>query len=238
MPSGNVSQTNESGQGGLNGRRMLLEEAILCRHSTRQFLPKSVPDEVLNTALKLAAQAPSNSNTQAWRLYVVTGPALHRLKNALVAAASSDAVPKIPPLPNEFQQWRSEVGNAVYGIGLGIPREDTVARRQAVMKNFEFFGAPVGIIVCMSKKLPGSAAMSVGMHLQTLLLALTEQGVATCAQVSIAGYGDIVRAEVGVRDDLDILCGVSVGYEDVEASVNKIRIGRMKVEETTVFVRS
>ncbi|KZZ97548.1 nitroreductase [Moelleriella libera RCEF 2490] len=216
---------------------MLFDEAVISRHSTRLFLPKPVPDTALQSALELATHSPSNSNTQAWRLYVVTGAALDRLKTALKTAATSDAAPNIPPLPEEFRPWRSDLGKAIYGEGWGIPRDDAEARKKAVLLNFDFFGAPVGMIVCMSKKLPGFAAMSVGMYLQTLLLALTDRGLGSCVQVSIAGYRDVVRQEVGVAEDLEILCGVSVGYEDEAANVNKVRVKRLGFDETTVFVK-
>ncbi|KAI0163693.1 Nitroreductase-like protein [Pestalotiopsis sp. NC0098] len=216
---------------------MLLDEAIISRHSTRVFRPEPVPDAVLRSALELATHSPSNSNTQAWRLYIVTGPALDRLKTDLHKEASEGEAPNIPPLPEQFRPSRSELGRKVYGEGWGIPREDAEARKKAVLRNFEFFGGPVGIIVCMSKELIGYAAMSIGMYLQTFLLALTEQGIGSCVQVSIAGYRDVVRKAVGIADDLEILCGVSVGYEDAEFNVNKVRIGRFAVEDTTIFVK-
>ncbi|KAI4593869.1 hypothetical protein KJ359_008912 [Pestalotiopsis sp. 9143b] len=216
---------------------MLLDEAIISRHSTRLFRPDPVPDAVLRSALELATHSPSNSNTQAWRLYVVTGPALDRLKADLHKVATEGEAPNIPQLPEKFRPSRSELGRKIYGEGWGIPRGDAEARKEAVLRNFEFFGGPVGIIVCMSKDLIGYAAMSIGMYLQTFLLALTEQGIGSCVQVSIAGYRDVVRKAVGVADDLEILCGVAVGYEDAEFNVNKVRIGRFAVEDTTSFVK-
>lgn len=141
---------------------MLLDEAIISRHSTRLFRPDPVPDAVLRSALELATHSPSNSNTQAWRLYIVTGPALERLKADLHKEASEGEAPNIPPLPEKFRPSRSELGRKIYGEGWGIPREDAEARKEAVLRNFEFFGGPVGIIVCMSKELIGYAAMSIG----------------------------------------------------------------------------
>ncbi|KAI1342503.1 Nitroreductase-like protein [Xylariaceae sp. FL0016] len=103
---------------------MLLDEAILSRHSTRLYLPKPVPRELLNACLELATHAPSNSNTQAWRVYIVQDTALDRLKGALTTVASSGAAPNIPGLPDTFRHYRSELGKQVYGEGWQIPRED------------------------------------------------------------------------------------------------------------------
>lgn len=105
------------------------------------------------------------------------------------------------------------------------------------MRNYDFFGAPVGIILCMHKRLPGVEALSIGMYLQTFILALTDHGVASCVQVAIAEYPDAVRAALGISDQLDILCGISIGYEDTDAHVNTLKVGRLPFEETTVFIK-
>ncbi|KAI0485237.1 Nitroreductase-like protein [Xylariaceae sp. FL0804] len=223
--------------GSSSSHMMMLDEAILARHSTRLYIPdKPVPRELLESALELATHSPSNSNTQAWRLYIVQGAALDRLKAALVEEAGKGAAPNIPGLPADFKPYRSELGKLVYGEGWGIPRDDHEARKRAVLRNFDFFGAPVGVIVCMSGALPGRAAFSVGMYVQTFLLALTERGVGSCVQVSIAGYPDLVRREVGIPDGMWVLCGLALGYEDAAAGVNRVRAGRDVVDRTTHWV--
>jgi nitroreductase len=216
---------------------MLLHEAIEARHSTRLFLSKPVPEKILHDALELATHAPSNSNTQAWRLYMVTGDALARLKTALLAAADAGSPPDHVELPPSLKQSRSILGRKVYGEGWGIAKEDAEGQRAAVLGNYEFFGAPVGAIVCMARDLPGSEALSIGMYLQTFLLALTEQGVDSCAQISITEYREVVRDHVGITDELTILCGVAFGYEDAVVNVNKVRADRFFAEETTIWMR-
>ncbi|KAI0967615.1 oxidoreductase [Xylaria arbuscula] len=216
--------------------QMLLSEAILTRHSSRLYLPQPVPQEILTHALTLAAHAPSNTNTQAWRLFVVTGSALSRLKTSLVAAATTTE-PNLPPLPASFDEYRSALGRQVFGVGWGIPHDDHEARRAAVLRNYDFFGAPAAVIVCMSAELEGVEAFSVGMYLQTFLLALTEAGVGSCVEISVAGYSDVVKKEVGIPEDLVVLCGVAVGFEDGMAGVNRIRAGRDEVAQTTVWVQ-
>ncbi|KAI0411398.1 oxidoreductase [Xylaria grammica] len=185
---------------------MLLDEAILARHSTRLYLPRPVPRAALERALELATHAPSHTNTQAWRPFIVTGDALARLKAAL--------------------------GRQVYGEGWGLAHDDA-----AVLRNFEFFGAPVAVLVCMSAALAGQAALSVGMYAQTLLLALTETGLGSCVEISVAGYPGVVAREVGIPGDLRVLCGVAVGFEDLGARVNRIRVVRDLVERHTAWVQ-
>ncbi|KAK3694044.1 nitroreductase [Podospora appendiculata] len=218
---------------------MSLTEAIQTRHSTRRFLATPTPEPAtLQAALWQATHAPSNSNIQPWRLYILSGPALARLRTALVSAASATATgPAFPPLPAAFQRFRAALGQQVYGVGLGIAHGDAEGRRAAVLRNFDFFGAPAAAIVCMDKSLSSADAMSVGMYVQTLLLALTEQGVGTCVQVAAAGYPDVIRDVVKeIPESMDILCTVAIGYEDPTMKVNHIYTPRMSVEETTVVI--
>ena len=119
---------------------------------------------------------------------------------------------------------------------MGISREDTARHAAAVLRNCEFFRAPVASIVCIHRD-PGPAdALSGGMFLQTLLLALTERGLGSCIDVSISGYPKIVRAQLAIPTELSILCGLAIGYLDPEFPTNKLRIAREPVGENVVFL--
>lgn len=215
---------------------MPLEEAITTRHASRAYLPTPVPSSVLQRALALATHAPSNSNVQPWRLWILSGQPLANLKTELMKHASAGEEPHIPPLPAWANKFRSQVGSLVYGEGWGISRNNSEGRRQAVLRNFEFFGAPMGCIVAMKADLDKADSLSVGMYLQTLALALGAEGVGTCLQVSIAGYPEVVKEVVGIPEDFVVICGMAVGFEDPDAKVNTIRPGRLGWEETTVIL--
>ena len=176
-----------------------LDQAIRERHSTRMFLSQPVPREVVNEALALAQDAPSNSNIQPWHMVFASGASRDRLVAALLDEAKRRP-PDIPPLPASFQHFRSELGAQVYGA-MGIAREDTAKHTAAVLRNWEFFRAPIAGIVCMHRDLGPADALSVGMFLQTLLLALTERGLGSCIEVSIAGYPEIVRAQLAISTE-------------------------------------
>ncbi len=154
-----------------------LDQSIIERHSTRMFLPRPVPQELVEQALALAQHAPSNSNIQPWRLAFVSGTARNRLKDALFKVADHEA-PHIPALPKAFEHYRYELGAEVYG-STGIPIADTARHAGAVMRNFDFFGAPLVGMVSMHRDLGPADALSVGMYLQTLILALTARGLGT-----------------------------------------------------------
>ena len=211
-----------------------LDQVVKERHSTRMFLPKQVPRELLDEAVALAQLAPSNSNIQPWHVVFVSGPPRDRLVAAMLEEAKRRP-PNIPPLPESFQHYRRELGAEVYGA-MGIPIDDNAGHLTAVMRNWEFFRAPLAGIVCMHRDLGPADALSVGMFLQTLLLALTERGLGSCVEVSVAGYPEIVRAQLSIPEELTILCAVAVGYSDPDFPANKLHIGRDPVQKNVVFL--
>ncbi len=209
-----------------------LDDAVRQRHSTRMFLPdKPVPTQLVDEAIELAMRAPSNSNSQPWELYLVGGEQRQRL-----AAALLSAVDESPPtlesagLPPRFADRRRESGALVYGA-MGITRNDRESRWLAQRRNWEFFGAPIAGVMCMHRDGGPLEALGVGMFLQTFLLGLAERGIDSCVQMSIALYDHVVREQLGIPDDLTVLCGLSLGYEDPLFPANSVRTPRDPVSE-------
>jgi nitroreductase len=211
-----------------------LDQAIRERRSTRMFLSRPVPRELVNDALTLAQLAPSNSDTQPWHVVFTSGARRDRLVAALLDETRRGP-PNIPPLPKEFQHYRRELGAQVYGA-MGIPITDTAGHAAAVLRNWEFFRAPVAGIVCMSCDLGLADAVGVGMFLQTLLLALTERGIGSCVEASVAGYPEIIRAQLSIPAELSILCGLAIGYPDPDFPANRLRVAREPIKEHAVFL--
>jgi nitroreductase len=214
-----------------------LEQAVLTRRSTRLFLrDKPVPKQLLLEALELAIRAPSNSNIQPWRVVFNSGSARDRLVEALLEEAQKGE-PQVPPLPDEFSHFRRDLGAILYG-SMGVPRHDANARRIAVLRNWEFFRAPLGAVVCMHRDLDYVDALGVGMFLQTFMLALNARGVGSCVQVSIAGYPDVIRKQLNIGEQMRILCGVSIGYPDPDFPANVLQVPRSPLEHNVVFMES
>ncbi len=210
-----------------------LEETIRQRRSSRMFLPEPVSRQLVEESLELAMRAPSNSNVQPWQVIFTSGAARDRLVAALLDKARSEP-PRVPQLPPAFAHLRRELGAQVYGA-MGIARDDAAGRQEAVLRNWEFFRAPIGGVVFMHEDLDLVDGMGVGMFLQNLLLALTARGLGTCVQVSIAGYPEIVREQLDIADDMRILCGLAVGYPDPDFPANSLRIGRDGIDRHVKF---
>jgi nitroreductase len=213
------------------------DEVVRERRSTRLFLrDKPVPRELIEEAVDLAMRAPSNSNIQPWRLFIASGPRRDRLVEALLEEAAVE-LPVTTGIPETFLPLRQELGALVYG-SMGIARHDKEGRRLAQLRNWEFFRAPVGAVVCMHRDLGLVDSLGVGMFLQTLVLALTERGLGTCVQVSIAAYPEILRAQLGIPEELTVLCGLAIGYPDPAFAGSSLVTPRNPVETNAVFLES
>lgn len=213
-----------------------LATCITTRHSTRLFTPDPVPASILRACATLATNAPSNSNTQPWRLRLAHGPARARIVSALQSAAN-DHGPRIAPLPAEFNHFRSAMGHKLYGPeGWNIPRDDAAHHLEAQLRNYEFFGAPVcGLITLCDERLTAMDAMCVGLFVQNFVLALTERGLGSCLQVSVVGFPEVVRREFGVGAEEVLLCGIAIGWPAVHP-VNVLDIGREDVDEVLILL--
>jgi nitroreductase len=206
------------------------------RHSTRFFHPTPIPQPLLSSALHLAQNSPSNSNIQPWRLKILRGATLSHLATALTTAVTSGRTPTTEPLPDAYRHYRSALGKALYGPdGYDIPRSDAEGMERAQLRNYSFFGAPVGVVVCMDKGLAQVDVLSVGMYLQSLCLLLAERGVGTCVEASVAGYPDVVRETLGIGEEMLVLVGMAVGFEDERERVNGVRMERDEVGDTVEF---
>lgn len=218
---------------------MSVDDAIRSRRSVRGFLPKEVTQTELNDIFSLAQWAPSNCNVQLWAPHVVSGPALKRLAQALVQAAANDQ-PLAPDWPADGKYhgiYRDRQFNAaaqLYGA-MGVQRKDMAARKAAYLRNQACFDAPHAVFMFMQQPFDAREATDLGIYAQTLMLALTARGIASCAQGALALYPPIVREHLGVTDDYRLMFGISFGYEDTEVAANAARVGRASLEEAVVF---
>lgn len=214
-----------------------LTQMARTRHSTRAYKPDPVPRALLEECFEIARHVSSNSNLQPWRVTVVQGAALQRLGKTLLAAVEANEPAEIAPLPAKYTKYRSALGHSLYGPdGYNISRDAKDQLETARRRNYTFFDAPVGLIVAMDSALAKVDILSVGLYLQTLVLLLQERGVSNCIEVSVAGYPRQIREVLGIAKDMDILCGVAVGYADETKPGAKIPGERDDWRESVKFV--
>lgn len=209
---------------------MRLDDVIRQRRSVRGFLPKEVPSEVLGEVFELAQWTPSNCNVQPWLPHVVSGRSLAALREALVGAGRAGE-PFAPDWPADgkfqgvYRERQYDAAARLYGA-MGVERRDLAGRQAAYLRNLDFFGAPHAVLVFMQHPFDTREATDIGMYAQTLMLALTSRGIASCAQGALGLYPPIVRRVLGLPDDHRLLFGISFGYEDPQAPANAARTGR------------
>ncbi|WP_307868585.1 nitroreductase [Umezawaea beigongshangensis] len=214
------------------------ERLIRGRRATRAFLPDPVPEATLRVVFDLAGAAPSNSNAQPWQVEVVSGTARDELAEALVAAHRAGRRTVDFPYSEDIyspahQRRREAAGSALYGA-LGIGRDAHDLRDAHDVTSLGFYGAPHVALLFAPESGDPRLTADVGMYAQTLLLAMTAHGVASCPQGLLSFYADTVRDTLGVTGG-KLLLGISFGQADPAAAVNTVTVGREPLAETTRF---
>jgi nitroreductase len=218
-----------------------VSQAIETRRSTRAFLPDPVPDATVRELVATATRAASGGNLQPWRLYVLTGAARDRLVAAVAEKRKTkpldgleyDIYPR--DLTRPYTTRRGRVAAQMYEL-VGIARDDTDARNAQMAKNFEFFGAPVGMILCIERQMGPPQFCDLGLFLGNLMLLARERGLHTCPQEAWSVWGQTIREVVGVLDDELVFCGVALGYADPRHPINDLRSDRAPLEDFASFL--
>jgi len=217
-------------------------EAARTRRSIRAYKRDPVPLATLREIVGLGRHAPSGSNIQPWRVHVLTGATLKRLGAAIRQAFLDDETGHqrdydyyTDPILEPYLARRRQCGWGLYGT-LGIGRGDHERSRAYRATNYEFFGAPAGLVFTIDRKLEKGSWLDYGMFLQTIMLAARARGLHTCAEASIASYPDIVRRELGIGGEWVVICGMAMGYADPGAVINTFQPPRIEVDEYAVFL--
>ena len=220
-----------------------VDDAITSRHSIRAFLPTPVPRETIEEILRVAARAPSGTNTQPWKVHVLAAAAKQRL-SAAIKAAFDDPVERATH-SEEYAyyptQWRPpyidrrrKVGWDLYGL-LGIGKTDKARMHAQHGRNYAFFDAPVGLIFTIDRVMQQGSWLDYGMFLQNIMVAARARGLDTCPQAAFTQFHRIIEAQLGLGPDEMVVCGMSLGVADPRAIENTLVTEREPVEGFTRF---
>lgn len=214
------------------------DEVIRSRYSVRAFKPELVPQALLEQVFTLANATPSNCNSQPWLVHVASGDKLEILRQRIPEAMLSGQTSMDFPFEGKYHdQYRSRqvaAAEAMFGV-MGIAREDKAQRGEAFMRNFTFFDAPHVAFLFIDEQFGLREAVDIGMYAQSLMLALTAHGLGSCPQTSLGFHADIVREVLGIEAGHKLLFGLSFGYPDDNAAVNRCRTERASVTENVRF---
>jgi|TARA_B110001450_G_C17666708_1_gene499876 nitroreductase len=217
---------------------MKVSEAILRRKSVRAFTNEPVKSSLIKDLLKQSSRSASGGNLQPWRIFVINKKSMSDFlefqKNWI--DPETPAYNIYPPkLKEPYRTSRYELGEQMYSL-LGIEREDKEGRINQVMKNFEFFGAPSALFCFVDKQMGPPQWSDLGMFLQSFMLLAQEFGLDTCAQEAWAMKQESVSSFFDVSSDDMLFCGMSIGYQDAEAPINKLVSSRRPIEEWASFL--
>ena len=218
--------------------------AITSRHSIRAFLPTPVPRETVETILAAAARAPSGTNTQPWNVYVLTGESQKSLSRRIVAAYDDPAErashsEEYAYYPTEwrspFIDRRRKVGWDLYGL-LGIARTDKKGMHAQHRRNYEFFGAPVGLMFTIDRVMRQGSWLDFGMFLQSIMVMARGLGLDTCPQAAFTPFHRLIAEAIAIPDDQQLVCGMSLGVRDPGAVENTLVTEREPVGSFARFI--
>jgi len=220
---------------------MTVSDALKTRISTRAFLDRPVPKPVIEEILEVAKYAPSGGNLQPWHVWVVGGDELARFK-AIIKEKMADS-PRgegteyhIYPenLQDPYKARRFKCGEDMYA-SIGVERENKLGRLMQFARNFELFGAPVGLFFAIDRGMQQGQWSDLGMFIQSVMLAATERGLATCAQEAWAIWYKTLTEFLPIPPNLMLFCGMGLGYADPQAPINSLRTDRAPLDEFTSF---
>ena len=210
-------------------------DAVVGRRSVRRFTPEPVPDITIRAILQAASRAASGVNMQPWLLHVVTGAARARIAQAARVAAAADEpgleYPYLPDVIEEpYRSRRRKIGYDLYAL-YGIDRHDLPALQDAYLRNYDFFGAPVGLFVTMDRAMSQGAWLDCGMFMANVMIVARAYGLETCPQQAWCDVGATVHRELGISDSHILLSGMAIGHIDATAPENTLVSARASVDE-------
>jgi len=215
-------------------------EAVTGRHSIRRFLPDPVAEETVRAILEGASRAPSGTNTQPWKVRVVTGAARDRVSDAVLKAAAAgerhEEYAYAPsPIKEPYLARRRAVGYALYSL-YGIDRKDFPARQAAALRNYAFFGAPVGLFFSMDREMLYGSWLDVGMFMQNVMVLARAHGLETCPQQAWCEFAPAARAALEMPEDEILISGMAMGLPAPDAPENTLVSEREPVDGFATFL--
>jgi nitroreductase len=214
-----------------------VSDALATRMSCRAFLPTPVPAATVRAILEAATRSPSGGNLQPWRVYALAGAPLKEFvalvrsrlpTNPRGEGSEYDIYPT--GLWEPYRSRRFECGEDMYAT-IGVAREDKLARLLQIARNFEFFGAPVGLFFCIDRRMGRPQWSDLGMYMQSVMLLAREHGLHTCAQEAWSMWYRTVGEFLGLPPELMLFSGMALGYRDESAPINTLKTDRAPLAE-------
>jgi nitroreductase len=225
-------------------QQMIVDEAITSRRSIRAFLPTPVARDDIEAILHVAARAPSGSNTQPWKVYVLTGAMRDRLAHAINEVWQdpdqlSQHKEEYDYYPREwvspYVDRRRKVGWDLYAL-LGLTRDNKAGMHAQHGRNFAFFDAPVGLIFTIDRVMEQGSWLDYGMFLQNIMVAARARGLDTCPQAAFTQFHQVIADVLQLPDSEQLVCGMALGFADSSKIENTLVTDRAPLDHFATFL--
>jgi nitroreductase len=214
---------------------MQVSHAIRERRSIRAFLPDEVAPDTIRQILDLVKWSPSWANTQDWKVYVLTGDTLERLKEAS-AILGEEGLAAQPDLPMPPREWPEYLAERMVSRRLAAEAGDAAASDER-RNVWRFYGAPALVLFAVDERLePAYACFDAGLITQTFCLAAEDRGFNTCIMAVAVRYADVLHELIPEAEAERFVIGVALGFADHSALVNRGERSRVETGDIAVFL--
>ncbi|RHX84210.1 nitroreductase [Leptospira stimsonii] len=232
------NETRETDFLNVAGEAKSVEEAVLTRHSIRDYESKPIEEAILQDLFQKSLRAPSWKNSQPWKVHVVSGARRETMAKLLVERAKKgEPVPDTiwpASFPANAKKRMFDLGMKIYGVA-GIERKDKDARDHFMLRNFEFFGAPTAVFITTEFDLNFYIALDIGCYLNTLMLLARGYGLGSVPQAALSAFPEVVRSELNLSESEKVVCGLSLGYPMADSNLNRFHTPREALGELLKF---
>lgn len=224
--------------------QQIVDAAIASRRSIRAFLPRQIERADIEKILEVAARAPSGTNTQPWKVYVLTGAAKEVLSNEILRVYANPVLLKQHQEEYHYypNQWvspyierRRKVGWDLYGL-LGLTRDNKDGMQAQHARNYRFFDAPVGMIFTIDRVMEKGSWLDYGMFLQNIMVAARGRGLDTCPQAAFTQFHQVIKSHLLLPESETVVCGMALGYADPAKIENTLITERQPVSDFAKFL--
>ncbi|CAJ1380030.1 unnamed protein product [Effrenium voratum] len=203
------------------GEERGLLELVASRHCSHSLSDAPVPRCLVESVLQAANHVPSHSNSQPWAVTVIQGEARDRLSEAMLAHfdAGNDGGQSYKKYSTQnterMQRGKDTYGEELYERLHGLNRDDKDGRRRVYRRNYEFWGAPILLLLRLPKAAVAGTFVDVGSYMFGVLVAMHSLGLGGKPLGSVAKFTELCRSVLGghvVPEDEHLVCGICIGW--------------------------
>lgn len=210
-------------------------EAILARHSVRDFSSKPVDKATVMKIMEAAGRAPSGGNGQPWEVFIAAGKTMEKIRGIYRERAKNPPAGPPggpPPQPDYIRARMAQIRQERFEL-LGLDPDDPESGKVFTEWGARMFNVPVLAIICQDKAITSN--LDAGMFIQSICIAAKGLGVDTFIAGAFISHQDVLREEMEIPDSLNIITGVGLGYPDEESIINTYRAPRRPVTEVVRY---